>query len=321
MTETSENLPVPQPIPADAVTGTWVDQAPDAIRPYLRLARLDRPIGTWLLLFPCWWSVTLAEVSQSRPYPTISYLILFAIGAWLMRSAGCAYNDWVDRDYDAAVTRTAGRPIPAGQISPEAALIFAAILAFIAFIVLLQFNGFTVVLGISSLALVLAYPFMKRITHWPQLVLGLVFNWGALMGWAAVNGSLGIAPALLFVGSVCWTIGYDTIYAHQDAEDDASIGLKSTALRFGDDTITWVGAFYSAAIVFWVAAGFFAGTHLFFYMCVALVSLQMAWQVSTLDIHDQQNCLWRFRSNRDVGLALFLGLVADMLLSWWSGLS
>lgn len=323
MTET--NLPVPvsdRDGPSDALSGNWVDRyAPDTLRPYLRLARLDRPVGTWLLLFPCWWSVALAEVSQSRPYPSVSYLILFALGALLMRASGCAFNDWVDRDFDASVARTANRPIPSGDISPDAALAFACVLAFIAFFVLLAFNGFTILLGIASLSLVLVYPFMKRFTYWPQVVLGLAFNWGALMGWAAVKGSLDIAPVLLFVGSVCWTIGYDTIYAHQDAEDDASIGLKSTALKFGEDTITWVGAFYSAAVVFWVAAGFFAGTHLFFYMCVALVSLQLAWQVSTLKIHDPENCLWRFRSNRDVGVALFLGLVADMLLSWWSGLS
>ena len=324
MTMTETKLPVPvsdRDGPADA-TGNWVDRyAPEALRPYLRLARLDRPIGTWLLLFPCWWSVALAEVSQSRPYPNVTYLALFAIGALLMRGSGCAFNDWADRDYDAAVARTAGRPIPSGQVSPEAALIFAAVLAFLAFFVLISFNGFTILLGIASLSLVFIYPFMKRFTYWPQVILGLAFNWGALMGWTAVKGSLDIAPVLLFIGSVCWTVGYDTIYAHQDAEDDASIGLKSTALKFGEDTITWVGAFYSAAIVFWVAAGFFAGTHLFFYMCIALVSLQLAWQISTLKIHDPQNCLWRFRSNRDVGVALFLGLVADMLLSWWSGLS
>jgi len=322
---TDSNLPVPANPPgptADAVSGNWVDRhAPVALRPYLRLARLDRPIGTWLLLFPCWWSVALAEVSESRPYPNITYLLLFAIGALLMRAAGCAYNDWADRDYDASVARTAGRPIPSGQIPAENALVFAAALAFLAFFVLICFNAFTIVLGISSLLLVFIYPFMKRVTYWPQFVLGLAFNWGALMGWAAVKGSLDIAPMLLFVGSVCWTIGYDTIYAHQDAEDDASIGLKSTALKFGDDTITWVGGFYSAAVVFWVVAGFLAGTHLVFYMCVTLVSLQLAWQVSTLDIRDPENCLWRFRSNRDVGAALFLGLVADMLLSWWSGLS
>ncbi len=325
MTTSDSKLPVPvsdRDGPADAEAGNWVDRyAPESLRPYLRLARLDRPVGTWLLLFPCWWSVALAEVSQSRPYPNVTYLALFAVGALLMRASGCAFNDWADRDYDAAVTRTAARPIPSGQVSPEAALIFAAALAFIAFFVLISFNGFTILLGIASLSLVLVYPFMKRYTYWPQVILGLAFNWGALMGWAAVKGSLDIAPVLLFVGSVCWTIGYDTIYAHQDAEDDASLGLKSTALKFGEETITWVGAFYSAAIVFWVAAGFFAGTHLFFYMCIALVSLQLAWQVSTLKIHDPDNCLWRFRSNRDVGAALFLGLVADMLLSWWSGLS
>jgi 4-hydroxybenzoate polyprenyltransferase len=162
---------------------------------------------------------------------------------------------------------------------------------------------------------------MKRHTYWPQLVLGFAFNWGALVGWASVKGSLEAAPLLLYVGSVLWTIGYDTIYAHQDADDDAMLGLKSTALKFGENTLSWVGGFYAGAIVLWVAAGFRAGTHLIFFVGMALVSLQMAWQVSTLDIHNAKNCLRRFRSNRDVGVAIFLALVADMLLSWWAGLS
>ena len=203
MNETTEQIPRGTDVaPADAERGNWVDlYAPEVLRPYLRLARLDRPVGTWLLLFPCWWSLALAEVSQSRPYPNLNSLLLFALGALLMRGAGCAYNDWVDRDYDASVSRTANRPIPSGQVTPEAALIFASILAFAAFFVLISFNSFTILLGIASLALVFAYPFMKRFTHWPQFVLGLAFNWGALMGWASAKGSLSAAPALLYVGS------------------------------------------------------------------------------------------------------------------------
>ena len=315
------NSPAPPPV-ADAPSGNWVDRlAPEPWRPYLRLARADRPIGTWLLLFPCWWGLALAEVSQQRPYPVLASLALFAIGAFVMRSAGCAYNDWADRDFDARVARTQNRPIPSGQVTPEAALLFAGVLCVAGFLVLVQFNWFTIALATASLLLVASYPFMKRFTYWPQLVLGLTFNWGALVGWASAKGSLALPAILLYFGSVLWTIGYDTIYAHQDAEDDLALGLKSTALKFGEDTPSWIGGFYSGAILLWTLAGFLAGTHLVFFFGIALVALQMAWQVSTLDIHDVENCLWRFRSNRDVGAGIFLALVADMLLSWWSGLS
>ncbi|MBN8910939.1 MAG: 4-hydroxybenzoate octaprenyltransferase, partial [Rhizobiales bacterium] len=244
---------------SDAPAGNWVDQyAPAAWRPYLRLARVDRPIGTWLLLFPCWWSVTLAEVSNGRPYPNPVTLLLFAIGAIVMRGAGCAYNDYVDREYDARVARTASRPIPSGQVTPEAALLFVVALSLIGLLVLISFNTFTILLGIGSLGLVAIYPYMKRVTYWPQAVLGLAFNWGALMGWAAVKGSLALPPLLLYAGSVLWTIGYDTIYAHQDAEDDAMLGLKSTALTFGHDTPFWAGILYAGALLLWIAAGFLA---------------------------------------------------------------
>jgi len=307
---------------SDAPAGNWVDRfAPRAWRPYLRLARFDRPIGTWLLLFPCWWSLTLAEVSYGHPYPDIGLLALFAVGAVVMRGAGCAYNDYVDRDYDARVARTASRPIPSGQVTPEAALVFIVALLAMGFLVLIWFNLFTILLGVASLVLVAVYPFMKRLTYWPQAVLGLAFNWGALMGWAAVKGSLALPPLLLYAGSVLWTIGYDTIYAHQDTEDDLMLGLKSTALSFGEDTPFWVGSFYVGALLLWIAAGFLAGTHLVFFFGMALVGLQMAWQVSTLDTKDPKNCLRRFRANRDVGLAIFLALVTDTLLSWWAGLS
>jgi 4-hydroxybenzoate polyprenyltransferase len=310
------------PAVADAPSGNWVDRfAPEFARPYLRLARMDRPIGTWLLLFPCWWSLALAEVSEGHPYPNLTSLGLFALGALVMRGAGCAYNDYVDQEYDARVTRTASRPIPSGQVTPEAALVFTGALSLIGFLVLIWFNLYTIVLAMASLALVAVYPFMKRYTYWPQAVLGLAFNWGALVGWASVKGWLALPPILLYVGSVLWTIGYDTIYAHQDTEDDLMLGLKSTALTFGDSTPAWVGGFYAGALVMWVIAGYLAGTHLIFFFGVALVSLQMAWQVTTLDIHDPANCLRRFRSNRDVGAAIFLALIIDMLLSWWAGLS
>ena len=242
---------------ADAPPGNWADRyAPESVRPYLRLARLDRPIGFWLLLLPCWWSVGLAEVALHQPYPNPWLLTLFAIGALLMRASGCAYNDYVDRDYDARSARTASRPIPSGQVTPAEALAFAAICALGGLLVLVQFNAFTIKLGAASLLLVAVYPFLKRFTHWPQIVLGLAFNWGALVGWAAVMGNVGIPALLLYAGSVLWTIGYDTIYAHQDREDDLLLGLRSTAIRFGDNTMSWVGSFYAGAIVLWLLAGY-----------------------------------------------------------------
>lgn len=306
----------------DAPRGNLVDQyAPDFARPYLRLARMDRPAGTWLLLFPCWWSLTLAEVSEGHPYPDPWALFLFAVGAVVMRGAGCAYNDYVDREYDAKVSRTANRPIPSGQVSPEAALILVAALSLIGLSVLTWFNTFTILIGIASLLLVAIYPFMKRLTYWPQAVLGLAFNWGALVGWSSVKGSLALPPILLYLGSVLWTIGYDTIYAHQDREDDLMLGLKSTALTFGEATPSWVGLFYAGALLLWTAAGFFANTHLVFFFGMALVGLQLAWQVTTLDIRSPENCLRRFRANRDVGAAIFLALTLDTLISWWAGMS
>ncbi|MFN3625555.1 MAG: 4-hydroxybenzoate octaprenyltransferase [Hyphomicrobium sp.] len=307
---------------ADAPPDNWVDRfAPEPMRPYLRLARLDRPIGFWLLLLPCWWSVGLADVTLNQPYPNPWLLTLFALGALAMRAAGCAYNDYIDRDYDAQLARTASRPIPSGQVTPAEALAFAAVCALCGALVLVQFNAFTIKLGLASLFLVALYPFMKRFTNWPQLILGLAFNWGALVGWSAVMGSIGLPALLLYAGSVMWTIGYDTIYAHQDREDDLLLGLRSTAIHFGDRTMTWVGAFYAGAVVLWLAAGFLAGTHLIYFTAVVLASLQMAWQVTTLDTNDAANCLRRFRSNRDVGLVIFLGLAADMILSRMAGLS
>lgn len=307
---------------ADAPPDNWVDRhAPVAIRPYLKLARFDRPIGSWLLLFPCWWSLALAELSRGRPYPNLWYVALFFIGAFVMRGAGCTWNDIVDRNYDGRVARTAARPIPSGQVSVFQALLFGVGLSLIGFAVLIQFNTFTIWLGIASLGLVAIYPFFKRFTFWPQVVLGLTFKWGALVGWSAVYGGLSGAPLVLYAGCVLWTIGYDTIYAHQDKEDDALLGLKSTALRFGDATQDWVGGFYAGAVVLWAIAGFLAGAHLIFFTALAIVAIALAWQVTTLDIDDPANCLRRFRSNRDVGWGLFLGMIADMAISALAGLA
>lgn len=300
----------------DAPQGNWVDRlAPPSWKPYLRLARFDRPIGAWLLLFPAWWSQALAEVSLGRPYPNPWYLALFWLGAFVMRGAGCTYNDIVDRNYDARVARTAARPIPSGQVTVTLAWVFLAVLCTTGLLVLVQFNWFTIMLGASSLLLIAIYPFMKRITSWPQVVLGLTFKWGALVGWAAVTGALSLAALLLYAGSVLWTIGYDTIYAHQDTEDDALVGLKSTALRFGAATPRWLVLFYTGAVVLWGAAGILAGAHGAFAVALALAAAQLAWQVATLDTSDAENCLARFKSNRLIGWLLFGGLVADMTFS------
>jgi 4-hydroxybenzoate polyprenyltransferase len=300
----------------DAPPGNWVDRlAPATWRPYLRLVRFDRPIGAWLLLFPCWWGQALAELSLGRAYPSVWYLALFFAGAFLMRGAGCTYNDIVDRDYDASVARTAARPIPSGQISVAEARMFLAVLCLAGLVILLQFNLFTIVLGAASLILVAIYPFMKRLTYWPQLVLGLTFKWGALVGWAAVTGSLALAPVVLYAGCVLWTIGYDTIYAHQDKEDDLAIGLKSTALKFGDATPRWLVGFYAGAVLLWAIAGALAGARLAYFLSLGLAGVQLAWQVATLNVADAGNCLARFKSNQWVGWALFFGLAADMALA------
>jgi 4-hydroxybenzoate polyprenyltransferase len=306
-----------QPMSAvrDAVHGNWVDdRAPEALRPYLRLARADRPIGTWLLMFPCWWSLVLAQINEGQTFPNLWSLAVFAIGAWVMRGAGCTWNDIVDRDYDKQVARTASRPIPSGQVSVRSAVVFAIVLSLVGLAVLLSFNTFTIALAIASLGLVGLYPFMKRITYWPQVVLGLAFNWGALVGWASVTSSLSLAPFILYAGAVAWTIGYDTIYAHQDREDDLMVGLKSTALRFGDRTKTWVTLFYLVALGCWLFAALEVGAGWPSLLALSTIAAHFVWQIRSLNINDDANCLARFRANRDVGAILFLGLVADLLV-------
>ncbi len=297
---------------ADAVRGHWADRLiPVRLRPYARLARLERPIGWWLLLLPCWWSSALATDVAGWRYPSIWHLVLFLVGAVAMRGAGCTYNDIVDRDLDAQVARTRSRPIPSGQVSARQAAVFLVAQALVGLIVLLQFNWFTVSLGFVSLATVVVYPFMKRITWWPQVALGISFSWGALMGWPAIFGSLSWAPLLLYAGGIAWTIGYDTIYAHQDKEDDALIGVHSTARLFGANTRPILAAFYVAATLLFAAAYWAAGVGALAYVGLLAGAVHLGWQVATIDIDDPDNCMKLFRSNRDYGWIVFAGLVAD----------
>jgi 4-hydroxybenzoate polyprenyltransferase len=296
---------------ADA-TGNWVDTiAPAWSRPYLRLARLDRPIGSWLLLLPCWWSAALAAIAARSAGPSLVHIALFLVGAFAMRGAGCTWNDIVDRDLDGNVERTRSRPIPSGQVSVRQAFGFLLLQALVGFAVLISFNRFTIALGIASLAIVAVYPFMKRITYWPQIVLGLAFSWGALMGWAAAFGRLGFAPLLLYAGSIAWVIGYDTIYAHQDREDDALIGIKSTALLFGERTKPMLSLIYALAVLLIGAAGYIAGGGLVFAIGLLAFAGHLAWQVIRLDIDDPDRCLALFKSDRDAGLILFAGMLLD----------
>ena len=295
---------------ADA-TGNWVDGlAPAFARPYLRLARLDRPIGSWLLLIPCWWSLGLAAMRASE-LPRLSHVVLFFIGAFAMRGAGCTWNDFVDRDLDAKVERTRSRPIPSGQLTARQAAIFMVAQAFVGLLVLLQFNRFTIVCGFASLGVVAIYPFMKRITYWPQIVLGLAFSWGALMGWPATFGRLDAPALVLYAGSILWVIAYDTIYAHQDREDDLMIGIKSTALLFQTDTKPMLAVFYAGAVVLIGAAGLVAGGRAIFVVGMIAFAAQLAWQVWRIDIDDPALCLRLFKSNRDAGLVLFGAMLLD----------
>ena len=295
---------------ADA-TGNWVDSlAPSYARPYLRLARLDRPIGSWLLLMPCWWSVGLAGMHNDR-FPSLWHIVLFFIGAFAMRGAGCTWNDLVDRDLDGRVERTRSRPIPSGQVTVAQATMFMVAQALVGFLVLIQFNHFTVATGIASLLVVVIYPFMKRITYWPQIFLGLAFSWGALMGWPAAFGRLDWPALVLYAGSICWVIGYDTIYAHQDREDDLLIGIKSTALLFGERTPSMLAGFYACAVALIAAAGFMAGGGMIFAAGLIAFGAHLAWQVTRLDIDDPAHCLMLFKSNRDAGLILFGAMLID----------
>src|SRR5437660_7100908 len=299
---------------ADA-TGNWVDtRAPRWSRPYLRLSRLDRPIGSWLLLMPCWWSAALAAGIAHDVAGLPLTLMLFFLGAFVMRGAGCTWNDITDRDLDAKVERTRSRPIPAGQVSVAQAMIFLVAQALVGLAVLLQFNRFAVATGIASLLIVAIYPFMKRITWWPQIVLGLAFSWGALMGFAVTFGRIDVTALVLYAGAISWVIGYDTIYAHQDAEDDALIGIKSTARLFGARTHRALIVFYGLAVVLIGAALGLAGARWIAWIGLAAFAAHLGWQIARLDVGVPALCLRVFKSNRDAGLLLFAGLLVDAVM-------
>jgi 4-hydroxybenzoate polyprenyltransferase len=299
---------------ADA-TGNWVDtHAPAWSRPYLRLARYDRPIGSWLLLMPCWWSAALAAGVGHDVQKLPIAIALFFIGAFVMRGAGCAWNDITDRDLDARVERTRSRPLPAGQLTVAQALAFLVLQALIGLAVLMQFNRFAIMTGIASLLIVAIYPFMKRITWWPQVVLGLAFSWGALMGFAVILGRIDLTALMLYVGSIAWVIGYDTIYAHQDAEDDALIGVKSTARLFGARTHRALVVFYTLAVMLIGVAMILAGVRWPAWIGLAAFASHLVWQIRRLDIGDPVLCLRLFKSNRDAGLLLFAGLLVDAVM-------
>jgi len=305
---------------ADAVKGNWVDHlAPPATRPYLRLARADRPIGTWLLLIPCWWGIALAAATDAPRLSDLWWALACALGAFLMRGAGCTWNDITDRDFDGAVARTRSRPIPSGQVSVKQALAFMALQIAISAAILLTFNRASILLGLVALLPVAVYPFAKRFTWWPQLFLGIAFNWGALLGWTAHAGSLSVAPVLLYLSGMIWTLFYDTIYAHQDKEDDALIGVKSTARLFAGNTSKWLAGFLVITVALMTGAVLAALLPLHNPLILVLglaapwgMGWHMLWQLRQLEIDNPDTCLRLFRASRDTGLiaALFLAVAA-----------
>jgi 4-hydroxybenzoate polyprenyltransferase len=311
---------------ADAPTGHWVYRAlPRWLWPYAQLARWYRPFGVWLLMWPCWWSAAMAASAHAQPgaslldvLPSPWHLALFFIGAAAMRGAGCTYNDLADQDIDGKVARTRSRPLPSGKVTRAQAWVFLLIQSLVGLAVLLQFNRFAILVGLASLVTVAVYPFMKRITDWPQLFLGFAFSWGALMGWAAHFGALELAPLLLYFGSILWVIGYDTIYAHQDREDDALVGVRSTARLFGDRTRQWLIVLYGGALLFFAVAFANAAVPMPALAGLLAAGAHMWRQIRVLDIDDGDQCLRLFKSNAIVGWLIFLGLLGGGV---WASIS
>jgi 4-hydroxybenzoate polyprenyltransferase len=299
---------------ADAAPDNWVERLlPTAALPYAQLMRLERPVGWWLLLLPCLWGLALGQLANGGGLPNLGFALLFLIGAVVMRGAGCVLNDMADKDFDARVTRTMNRPIASGRVSRSQAFIFLCVLSFAGLLVLIQFNTFTIWLGIASLAIVAVYPLMKRITYWPQAVLGLSFNWGALVGWSAVHGSLSSAPVFLYAAGVLWTLAYDTIYAHQDRDDDLLIGVKSTALLFGAKTKPWLALFFAGFVACVAAALYQVQVGLAAWIGLVAAGLHGLWQVHHFSHDDGAGCLKLFKSNRTLGLMFLAGLIVDGL--------
>ena len=323
---------------ADAARDDWTTRLPSPLRPYAQLARWDRPIGWWLLLWPCWWSVGLAlnaffgrssaeggQFTASADgaidvwLTALALLALFWLGAVAMRGAGCTWNDIADRDLDAGVARTRSRPLPSGRTTVRRALVFLVAQLLVGLGVLLSVGAIGSVdaiwLGFLAVPIVVAYPFAKRITSWPQVVLGLAFSWGALMGWMALFGSLSLTPLLLYAGCIAWTVGYDTIYAHQDREDDTLMGIRSTARLFGGRTRPAIAVIYALALLLFASAFWAAGVHPVAWLGLALAGTHMARQIVRLDIDDAAQCLMLFKSNTQIGWLIFAGLIAGAALA------
>jgi 4-hydroxybenzoate polyprenyltransferase len=298
----------------DIRNNDWVERwIPAGFRPYCRLARLDRPIGSWLLLFPGWWSIALA--APSGGLPSLRLLLLFLVGAVVMRGAGCTINDIADRDFDRRVARTAVRPIASGAVTLPRAFAFLAVQLLIGLLILVQLRPLAIALGLASLVLIVAYPFMKRITYWPQAFLGLTFNWGALLGYAAATGGLAPAPVLLYGAGIAWTLVYDTIYAHQDKEDDALIGVRSTALKFGAASRRWLWLFAGAMLLLLGATKVAAGLGPIVWLGFIGVAVHLAWQIAAVDFDDPADCLAKFRANRWLGWILLIAIIAARRLA------
>jgi 4-hydroxybenzoate polyprenyltransferase len=318
-----EPAPTPDGQVADAVKGNWVDlYAPRSLRPYLRLSRADRPIGTWLLLIPCWWGLTLSMLhDQQASLHDLWIAAGCAAGAWLMRGAGCTWNDITDRDFDGQVERTRSRPIPSGQVSVRAAVVWMCAQSLLAFCILLTFNVAAILLGILALLPVAVYPFAKRFTWWPQVFLGIAFNWGALLAWTAHSGQLQTPALLLYLSGIAWTLFYDTIYAHQDTEDDALIGIKSTARLFGDNTATWLRRFLVATVGLMGLAVIYAvqPSASVLALVVALggpwaMGWHLTWQLRCLNTENNDKLLQLFRANRDTGMIPLVFFVTALFL-------
>ena len=304
------------PSPSDIPRGGWVDRLmPRRAQPYIRLSRFDRPIGTWLLLFPCWWAIAMASVDPAPLNFPWHLFAMFGLGALVMRGGGCTWNDILDRDFDAQVARTRDRPLPAGEVTVRQAFVWFVIQLAISATILFSFNAYAIWTGIASLSLVALYPLAKRVTFWPQLVLGLAFNWGALLGWAAVTAGLPWSAFILYAGGIFWTLGYDTIYAHQDRPDDPAAGVKSSARALGLlASKPWLTAFYLVAAALFGIAGYLAGLGWVFWIGLTAGTAQLIWQVTDVDLDDPKDCLAKFRSNRLFGWLLLAGIVGGHLI-------
>ena len=298
---------------SDIPKNNWVDRiAPTAARPYLRLARIDRPIGTWLLLLPGWWALSIAPKAGGMPDPFL--FMLFGAGAILMRAAGCIINDLFDRKFDSSVARTANRPLASGAITIPHAFIFLLVLFTLSLLILAQFNRLSVIIGFLSLILIIPYPLMKRITWWPQAWLGLTFNWGAILGWTVINNEITISTLLLYGAGFFWTMSYDTIYAHQDKSDDSIIGIQSTARLFGSKSRFYICIFFIISLLLLLLCGFFSNLSWPYYIGLMLAALHAIWQTFTINFDDPKCCLFYFKSNRDFGLIILVAIILGQIM-------